>query len=315
MKRSKTSLLALSAALSFTHVTARAAEPEVCMSPRLSDIGWTDISATTAVTASLLSDLGYKPAVKLLSVAVTFQSLKNKDIDVFLGNWMPAQAEMRKPYLDDHSIDDVTTNLTGAKYTLAVPTYTYDAGLKSFDDIAKFGDQLGDKIYGIEPGSGGNKKIQDMLSASQFGLHGFSLVESSEQGMLSEFNRKYRQKQPILILGWEPHPMNVKYKISYLLNGDSVFGANYGAATVDTLVRSGYAAQCPNIGRLLSNLKFDLVMEDTIMQAVLDNGTDPKVAGRAYLKANPGVLDGWLDGVTTTGGEPALPAVKKALGL
>jgi hypothetical protein len=29
-------------------------------------------------------------------------------------------------------------NLEGAKYTLAVPSYTYDAGLKSFQDIASF---------------------------------------------------------------------------------------------------------------------------------------------------------------------------------
>ncbi|MFH3844485.1 extracellular solute-binding protein, partial [Acinetobacter baumannii] len=37
----------------------------------------------------------------------------------------------------------------GAKYTLAVPQYVYDGGLRSFADIAKFSDKLGNKIYGI----------------------------------------------------------------------------------------------------------------------------------------------------------------------
>jgi len=39
-------------------------------------------------------------------------------------------------------------NLSGAKYTLAVPAYLYDKGLKSFSDIAKFGPELDNKIFG-----------------------------------------------------------------------------------------------------------------------------------------------------------------------
>ena len=71
---------------------------------------------------------------------VTYTSMKNKDIDVFLGNWMPTMEADRKPYLDDKSVEVVGANLEGAKYTLAVPAYTYDAGLKTFADIAKFKD-------------------------------------------------------------------------------------------------------------------------------------------------------------------------------
>jgi len=44
-----------------------------------------------AIFSVLLRDLGYKPHVTVLSVPVTFASMKNKDIDVFLGNWMPSQ--------------------------------------------------------------------------------------------------------------------------------------------------------------------------------------------------------------------------------
>ena len=58
---------------------------------------------------------------------------------------------------------DVGANLEGAKYTLAVPTYTVDQGLKDFADINKFRDQLGGKIYGIEPGNDGNRLILDMI--------------------------------------------------------------------------------------------------------------------------------------------------------
>lgn len=60
-----------------------------CKVVRFSDVGWTDITATTALTSQVLSGLGYEPETKILSVPVTYRSMKNKDIDVFLGNWMP----------------------------------------------------------------------------------------------------------------------------------------------------------------------------------------------------------------------------------
>ena len=41
----------------------------------------------------------------MLSVPVTYASLKNKDIDVFLGNWMPTMEADIKPYTDDESVE------------------------------------------------------------------------------------------------------------------------------------------------------------------------------------------------------------------
>ncbi|MCC2113367.1 MAG: glycine/betaine ABC transporter substrate-binding protein, partial [Hyphomicrobiales bacterium] len=58
-----------------------AAEPESCANVRFSDVGWTDITATTALTTTVLGALGYTTDVKVLSVPVTYASLKNKDID------------------------------------------------------------------------------------------------------------------------------------------------------------------------------------------------------------------------------------------
>ncbi len=116
--------------------TAFAAEPASCKSPRFADVGWTDITATTAIASRLLEGLGYSPKTQVLSVPVTYTSMKNKDIDVFLGNWMPTMEADRKPYVEDKSVDVLNANLEGAKYTLAVPKYLYDQGLKSFGDIA-----------------------------------------------------------------------------------------------------------------------------------------------------------------------------------
>ena len=294
--------------------SAVAAEPESCKAVRFSDVGWTDITATTALTSVVLEALGYEPTADILAVPVTYQSLKNGDIDVFLGNWMPTMEADIAPFKADGSVETVRANLEGAKYTLAVPTYVAEQGLKDFADIAKFKDQLGGEIYGIEPGNDGNRLIQKMIDEDKFGLGGFELVESSEQGMLSQVERVGRDQKPIVFLGWEPHPMNTRFKLTYLTGGDEVFGPNFGGATIYTNVRKGYLQECPNVGKLLQNLVFALPMESSVMGGILDDGEEPETAAKEWLGDNTGVLDGWLVGVTTFDGGDGLAAVKGALG-
>jgi len=291
---------------------APVADPAACRIVRLSDIGWTDVTATTALFAALIRHLGYRPEITVLSLPVTYASMKNKDIDVFLGNWMPSQGGDRKSYVADKSVEVIRANLTGAKYTLAVPAYTYDAGLRSFADIQQYAAQLHNSIYGIEPGNDGNRLVLGMLRQNLFGLGNFKLVESSEQGMLAEVERAFRAHAPIVFLAWDPHPMNMRFDLRYLSGGDAVFGPNYGEARVDTNTRAGYSAQCPNIGRLLRNLSFTTQQESRVMADILDRHQPPEVAAESWLKANPAVVAGWLEGVTTFDGRAALSAMSGA---
>lgn len=294
---------------------ALAAEPASCSSVRFSDVGWTDITATTATASVVLDALGYKPQVQVLSVPVTYQSLKNKDIDVFLGNWMPTQENDVRPFLEDKSVESFGPNLVGAKYTLATNAKGAELGIKDFKDIAKHAKELDGKIYGIEPGNDGNRLILDMIAKDQFGLKKFEIVESSEQGMLAQVARADRSGEPVVFLGWEPHPMNSNFKLTYLTGGDDVFGANFGGASVFTNTRAGYVSECPNVGKFITNLKFTLPMENEIMGKIINDGQEPQAAAKAWLKANPKAVEPWLAGVTTVDGKDALPAVKEKLGL
>jgi glycine betaine/proline transport system substrate-binding protein len=284
-------------------------DPISCQIVRFSDVGWTDVTATTALVTQLLRSIGYSPTVTVLSVPVTFASIQNNDLDVFLGNWMPAQEADRRRYVEDGSVVVIGPNLTGAKYTLAVPAYTYAAGLRDFKDIQRFAPELNESIYGIEPGNDGNRHVLEMLKQPQFGLGGFKLIESSEQGMLAQVERAYRDKKPIVFLAWEPHPMNMRFDLKYLSGGDEVFGPNFGGATIYTVTRKGYSAECPNMGRLLANLKFTLRGESEMMAAILDRHEAPEIAATEWLKANPTATVAWLEGVQTFDGRPAVSAL------
>ncbi len=309
-------LSAVGAAMLVAAGTALAGDSEKCQKVRMSDVGWTDITAITAMTAAILEPMGYAGEIQQLAVPVTFASMKNGDIDVFLGNWMPSMENDIKAYREDGSVETIGANLEGAKYTLAVPQYTYDKGLKDFADIGKFKDTLGAKVYGIEPGNDGNRLVLEAIKDPKLAMDGFELVESSEAGMLAQVAKSTAANQDIVFLGWAPHPMNANFKLQYLTGGDALFGPNFGGANVYTTVRKGYVGECPNAGKFISQLKFSMEMENQVMGEILNNGKDPKAAALEWIKANPDALSAWLDGVTTYDGSgPALDAVKKGLGL
>ena len=307
MNACKLALAALGATL--LPLSAHAAEAESCRAVRMSDLGWTDISLTNTTAAVMLTALGYQPTQTLLGLNVTYEMLKGKQLDIFLGNWRPVQDEQFKAYFDDKSVEPLATNLEGAKFTLAVPTYVAAAGVKSYDDLAAHADKFDRKIYGIKPGS--NQPLLDMITAGNHQLAGWEVVESSEAAMLMQVAKTAKTKDWVVFLGWEPHPMNAKFPLKYLPGGEDFFG---GEGVVDTVTRKGYAAECPNVGKLLANLKFSLPMENEIMGKILNDGADPADATMEWLKANPDTALSWVDGVTTLDGGDGTAAVKAMLG-
>ncbi len=283
-----------------------------CGKVTFSDVGWTDITATTATTSIVLEALGYETDIKVLSVPVTYVSLEQGDVDVFLGNWMPTMEGDIAKYREAGTVDTVRANLNGTAYTLATNAAGAKLGIKTFADIAANADALEGKVYGIEAGNDGNRIVMDLISADTFGLSAVEMVESSEQGMLAQVDRASRKDKPVVFLGWAPHPMNSNFKVTYLTGGEEWFGAE---GDVYTNTRAGYAAECPNVGAFLGNLSFTLAMENQIMGAILDGGEDANDAASAWLKANPDAISPWLEGVTTKDGGDAMAAVSTALGL
>jgi glycine betaine/proline transport system substrate-binding protein len=300
-------------ALGLTAGSALAADPESCKTVRMAEPGWNDLAFTTGVADVLFDALGYEPKSDILGINVIYEGMRNNDLDVFLGYWNPAMVTYFGPYKKDGSVDTVRVNLTGAKYTFAVPTYVWEAGVKDFMDLHKFADQFERKMYGIEPGS--NQLMLDAIADPSLDLKGWQVVESSEAGMLSEVGYRIKEKKFIVFQGWAPHPMNTMYDFKYLTGGDKFYGPDFGAATVSTQTRKGYVEQCPNAGELLKNLAFDIDFENVGMGYLINDGMQPQEAGLKAIKENPGKVEAWLAGVTTFDGKPGLTAVKAKLGL
>jgi glycine betaine/proline transport system substrate-binding protein len=290
---------------------AHAADPPSCAVVRMSTPGWSDLQVTNDVASLLLKALGYQQHLDTLSVAITYRALANGQIDVFLGDWTPAHDSFTGPLLAAKKIERLERNLTGAKYTLVVPDYVAAAGVRSFADLAAHGDQFRYQIYGIDEGSPGNERIEAAVAGES--LSGWNVVSSSEQGMLAQAARDIARKRWIVFLGWEPHPMNLMFKLVYLSGGDTFFGPDYGGGEVYTLARASFAQSCPNAARLFRQLAFTVSAEDAIMAASQSGTASGLEAAKAYLKSHPQLIGPWLDGVTTLDGRPGAAAVETFL--
>lgn len=278
-------------------------------------VSWTGVTIKTELAVKLLRELGYKTRNLMVSVPLAYKAMATGEADVFLGNWMPSMATIAEKYFKDGSVIKYCENMSGAKYTLAVPSYEYEAGLRDFSDIHKYADKLEHKIYGIEEGNDGNEIIQAMINKNMFDLGDFKLVSSSEAGMLGQVQAFARKKQWIVFLGWSPHSMNETLDMKYLTGSTAeTFGPDNGTASVYTNIREGFDKQDPNVAKFLKNLKFTIPMMNKIMTALhADKEEKPMRAALLWLKANPKILKKWLAGVTTKSGKPALPVVMAAL--
>lgn len=295
-------LIALSSASAFAE--------QSCETVKMADPGWSDIAATNAITGFLLDGMGYKAKVDTLAVPITFGGLKDGQVDVFLGNWMPAQQGFYDKFVATGDVTQLAKNLEGTEFTLAVPDYVWEAGVHDFADLNKFADKFDKKIYGIGSGAPANISLQEIIKKNDFNMGQWKLIESSEQAMLAEVSRAVKKQKFVTFLGWTPHPMNVQLKMRYLKGGEKYFG---DTGNVFTLTRKGYAEACPNVGKLLTNLVFTQDMENSIMAEVVNKKVSNAEAAKAWIKANPAVLDKWLDGVKTVDGKDALVAVKAKL--
>jgi glycine betaine/proline transport system substrate-binding protein len=275
------------------------AEPASCKTPTLGEVDWTDLRVATATASILLNKLGYDASItRMPSLQDVYKGMDKDQVDVFMGYWIPAQRHVAAPYLQRGSIKTLTTNLDEGRYTLAVPDYVYDQGIRSFADLAQHGDKFDWRIYGSGKGSSGNISVQNMIDSNAYQLQSFKLIETSELLMLAQVKGRIRKGEWIAFLAWTPHPMNQNFSIRYLSGGEEYFGKDYGHATINTNVRDGLTARCPNLGRFFRNLTFEASEQEQIMDQVSNYFVPLDRAIYMWLNQHPEVITRWLQGVT-----------------
>ncbi len=279
---------------------------------RFGYVNWPGVTVKTQVAAQILDYLGYETEMRMLSVPVVFRGLASNDLDLFLGAWVPTMKSMVNKYLEEGSIVEITVNLNQTVYTLAVPAYAWEAGVKSHADLDQFGDKFNKKIIGIEPGNDGNQIVLDMIKNDTYGLGDWELIESSSEAMMVSVGSAIKKMEWVVWLGWSPHWMNLAYDIHYLDDPENVWGSE--PEVVKTMARSGLEKENPNIFKLFTQFKVTPEVQNSWINQYSREKQKPEAVAKEWIKNNLGIVDQWVYGVNSADGQRARDAIRKAIG-
>ncbi|MEQ6887367.1 ABC transporter substrate-binding protein [Halomonas sp. CS7] len=291
---------------------AQAAEPEQV---RFSVPAWPGVTVKTALAETLLETLGYEVDQEELGSTITYEALTQEEVDAFLAAWLPAQQAMFDATLEKGAIVDLGNNVDGARLGFAVPTYVYDAGVTTAEDLAdeEFAEKLDRTIYSIEVGSGMSDTLNEAVEKDTYGLGDWDLSETSTPGMLSAVDAAIDREEWILFSGWTPHWMNIEYDVKFLTDTQDMWGPEGGRSDVRTLVSTAFNESNPNATRLIDQLNFTADDQSAMIRGFSYEEREPEEVALAWLRDNPAKAKVFLEGVTTLDGEPAWPAVQQAL--
>jgi glycine betaine/proline transport system substrate-binding protein len=278
---------------------------------RFGYVNWPGVTVKTHVANQILNYLGYETDMKMLSVPLVFKGLTNKDLDLFLGAWLPTMMSIVEKYFQDGSIVSVAINLDETIYTLAVPKYAWDAGVKSHADLNKFGNRFDRKVIGIEPGNDGNKLVLDMIKNNTYDLGKWELVEGSAEAMMIAVGSAFKQKQWVVWLGWSPHWMNMAYEVEYLKDPLQIWGSE--PEIVRTVARAGLDKDKPNVYKLFTQFKVTPTIQNNWIDEYSRKKRKAEDVAKEWIANNLDVVDQWVYGVTSADGRRARDVIREAV--
>ncbi|MEW9675035.1 glycine betaine ABC transporter substrate-binding protein [Lentibacillus sp. L22] len=251
----------------------------------LSYVEWDTEVASTNVIAKVLEDEGFDVTVTPLDNAVMWQSVASGESDGMVAAWLPGtHGDLYEEHKDD--VEDLGTNLEGAKIGLTVPEYM------DVDSIEDLKDEADKTITGIEPGAGVVQHAEQAVDDYD-NLNGWEVETSSSGAMASALGKAIKKKDPIVITGWSPHWMFQKYDLKYLDDPKNSFG---DAEEIRTMVRKDLKDDMPDAYKILDNFQWET---DDIESVMLDiqNGEDPEDAAAKWVEDNQDKVDEWTEGV------------------
>ncbi len=272
---------------------------------------WPGLTVKTEVATQILETLGYTTKQFTSSPSVILKSLENKDMDIYLGGWIPQETEMINPLAEKGSVIKVVKNLPDCMIGMAVPTYVWEQGIHSMADLDAHADKFDSKLYGIEAGSGINKEIKEVIDQDGDGLGDWTLVESSAAGMLTQVKRATRRNDWIVFFAWEPHWMGTVYDFKYLKDTDESGTIAYQKSWVWTVVRSDLPETHPNVYRFFEQFTLTSDIQSEWIYRFKREKEEPETVAREWIAQNMDMVGAWLDGVSTADGKPAMPVVQK----
>lgn len=170
---------------------------------------WEDLTPITGITKKVLEDSGY--SVKVIEFSewgIAYAALTKGDIQVLASQTDYAANDYWNK--NKNRLEKLSPVSYGLYQAIAVPKYVDIDSIEQLNDNAE---KFGNKIIGIEPGSGlmndASKAVKD------YGIK-LQLLEGSTAAMTAALKSAVDRKEWVAVTVWEPSWMAQKFDLKFL---------------------------------------------------------------------------------------------------
>ncbi|WP_091834888.1 ABC transporter permease/substrate binding protein [Marininema halotolerans] len=249
----------------------------------LTYVNWDSEVASSNVLKAALEKAGFH--VKLLEVDLgpMFAGVASGSADGTTAAWLPVQHEAYvKKYKDQ--IKDLGPNLEGTALGLVVPSYVK---ANSVADLRRDAKEYDNEIIGIEAGSDMMVQTDKLIKDYKLPM---KLVESSSAAMAASLEKAYKEKKPVVVVGWKPHWMFAKMKLKFLDDPKHEFGQE---EKIHTIVNKDLKSKNPKAYKIMDQFYWSPKDMEKVMLDI-SNGASPSKAAKDWIEAHPDKVDKWL---------------------
>ncbi|WP_242675209.1 glycine betaine ABC transporter substrate-binding protein [Phytopseudomonas dryadis] len=233
-------------------------------------VAWDDAEISAKLAAKIIQEQTQRP-VKLVmaEIGIQFQGLVSKSVDVIPMVWLP---NTHKSYWDKYGdqLQDLGVIYEG-RIGWAIPDFIPKDEVSSIDDLNKPGvaERFAGTILAASPGT--SQYVLSGQAIEAYGLKGYTVLPSSEAGMISQFGRVYGKGDWAILNAWNPHWMFTKWQMRYLEDPRQVFG---GTEQIHMVGRAGFREDEPEVAGFLSAFSIPLADLEAMQLAAQTRGKE-----------------------------------------
>lgn len=242
-------------------------------------------------------------------VSPAWIGLQRGDIDVLVEVDLPNQ---------QHFLDKAANEVHLVKQLFAdagqgffVPRFAVEGdnapatGLKSIDQLAKYKDVFGGKLYDESPGWQSTKYNEMRLKA--YGLD-FEHLKLADAALVAQVQRAFERKEPILFFFYHPHWLFQKLDVVKLDEPDEYYEGCFtdgnGKCPVPSFsawigARNDFRDRAPKFHALLSNIELSLEQVESLLVKIDVDKTPTKDAAEAWVAEHQAQVDEWVKKATS----------------
>lgn len=247
---------------------------------------WPGVTVKTEVVRIILEEKGYTVESSKLDAGVVYAEMADGNIDCLLAGWLPiTHQEYWNQYGDQ--LEQVAINCPTTWLGLAVPTYVYDEGVTSIEDLNDYKDEFDSRIVGIEPGAGIMNSTEQVIETYDLD---YDLESSSTPAMMAEVDAYIDDNDWIVFTIWEPHSAFARFDIQKLEDPEGIYG---GGDVLYTITRNDFADDFPEVYEFFQNFQISADTQSAWILEYSDNERPPEEVAQEWVDNNQELVDEW----------------------